>query len=504
MARRLAVGDEVELLRVRGKVLKVLPESGVALLHIHATSTTIWAFLHELAPVSASTSWTPTSFPSMLQHWQVHSCPTSNENLLLFLHGLGDTHESLFTLGQAMQLPQTAFASFRAPHALPFDLGYAWFDHALDAQGDVLPHHVPDPRRLQRYYQYHQIPFTSRRCGSLDQVVAAWLDALHTLQTDYNWPLHRVFLMGFGHGGTVALHVVAACSHRLGGVVSVSGALLSTATVSPSSTPGLVLHSSNDPLIRTDMFTATTSVMSGVKAKSVPYHPVALSNKQPAGSHYEPKDTPREEETDVETGAFDASGSNASSPPVLTTLSKSKPTVWPHFKFILTMIALNITIFVFEEMKVNPLVGPSGDLLLRMGAQRSDLIFQGEWWRLFTAMFLHGGLYDLSLYRWIMSLFDTNLIGVAIVNLGIGLLPFVNNFAHLSGFLSNATKACPWCKYLDCVPAPWWNCDAPVQGECFGQQFTNGTLVITCPGGRNVTAPTGSAFSAAVCVSVCS
>ncbi|RHY37954.1 hypothetical protein DYB38_008970, partial [Aphanomyces astaci] len=375
MARRLAVGDEVELLRVRGKVLKVLPESGVALLHIHATSTTRWAFLHELAPVSASTSWAPTSFPSMLQHWQVHSCPTSNENLLLFLHGLGDTHESLFTLGQAMQLPQTAFASFRAPHALPFDLGYAWFDHALDAQGDVLPHHVPDPRRLQRYYQYHQIPFTSRRCGSLDQVVAAWLDALHTLQTDYNWPLHRVFLMGFGHGGTVALHVVAACSHRLGGVVSVSGALLSTATVSPSSTPGLVLHSSNDPLIRTDMFTATTSVMSGVKAKSVPYHPVALSNKQPAGSHYEPKDTPREEETDVETGAFDASGSNASSPHC------SGENGWK-----------------FEEMKVNPLVGPSGDLLLRMGAQRSDLIFQGEWWRLFTAMFLHGGLYDLSLY----------------------------------------------------------------------------------------------------------
>ncbi|ETV71496.1 hypothetical protein, variant [Aphanomyces astaci] len=165
MARRLAVGDEVELLRVRGKVLKVLPESGVALLHIHATSTTRWAFLHELAPVSASTSWAPTSFPSMLQHWQVHSCPTSNENLLLFLHGLGDTHESLFTLGQAMQLPQTAFASFRAPHALPFDLGYHWFDHALDAQGDVLPHHVPDPRRLQRYYQYHHNPFTS---------VAAW------------------------------------------------------------------------------------------------------------------------------------------------------------------------------------------------------------------------------------------------------------------------------------------------------------------------------------------
>ncbi|ETV71498.1 hypothetical protein, variant 1 [Aphanomyces astaci] len=252
--------------------------------------------------------------------------------------------------------------------------------------------------------------------------------------------------------------------------------------------------------------------------------------QQPAGSHYEPKDTPREEETDVEKGAFDASGSNSPSPPVLTTLSKSKPKVWPHFKFILTMIALNITIFVveigengwkFEEVKVNPLVGPSGDLLLRMGAQRSDLIFQGEWWRLFTAMFLHGGLLHLAfnmlaLYQLgvelentfdrrrvvciyfasgligamcsavfvpdvigvgasgaIFGLFGatfaefvlnwdlyanrlchmTNLIGVAIVNLGIGLLPFVNNFAHLSGFLyyfSSLATRVVWAWGLPC------------------------------------------------------
>ncbi|ETV90788.1 hypothetical protein H310_14458 [Aphanomyces invadans] len=199
----------------------------------------------------------------MLQCFQVQGSLTCNENLILFLHGLGDTHESLFTLGQAMQLPQTAFASFRAPHALPFELGYAWLDPSLDRKGEVLPHHVYDPKRLH----------------SLDQVVAVWMDVLSMLQIVYNWPLHRIFLMGFGHGGTVALHVAAACRQRLGGVVSVSGALLRPTCALTSATPGLMLHSTCDPLILTDVFQATATAMPLVKTKCFDYFPIGLSNQ---------------------------------------------------------------------------------------------------------------------------------------------------------------------------------------------------------------------------------
>jgi len=93
------------------------------------------------------------------------------------------------------------------------------------------------------------------------------------------------------------------------------------------------------------------------------------------------------------------------------------------------------------------------------------------------------------------------------INLGIGLLPFIDNFAHISGCLSgfllgyflilhsdqhglrfrqvcmggatltlwaafvvvgawllaakiNAAQVCTWCTYLSCVPAPWWTCNA--------------------------------------------
>ncbi|OQR93821.1 hypothetical protein THRCLA_08338 [Thraustotheca clavata] len=322
-------------------------------------------------------------------------------------------------------------------------------------------------------------------------------------------------------------------------------------------------------------------------------------------------------------------------PTIPTTSPSHKRKLIPQFKFIWSMIAINTLIFFiefaendwkFESLKVNPLIGPSAEVLLLMGAQRTDLIKDGQWWRLFTAMFLHAGIVHLlfnmgALYQLGMELestFDrrrialiyfatgiigaivsgffvptvvgvgasgaifglfgatfaefmlnwklytnrcchmTNLIAVALINLGIGLLPFVNNFAHLSGFISgmgmgfallslpltrqdrimgtrtrkqrllgyggaaftvffallflilfisntNAMKACPWCEYLDCIPAPWWSCDASsVSGECYGEQFKNGTLIVTCPSGQNKTAPLNSEFTAALCTSLCS
>ena len=46
-----------------------------------------------------------------------------------------------------------------------------------------------------------------------------------------------------------------------------------------------------------------------------------------------------------------------------------------------------------EELTKNPMIGPSGQTLLDMGAKQSSLIVnQGEWFRIFAPMFLHAGL----------------------------------------------------------------------------------------------------------------
>ncbi len=46
-----------------------------------------------------------------------------------------------------------------------------------------------------------------------------------------------------------------------------------------------------------------------------------------------------------------------------------------------------------QPLSENPLVGPSSQTLVSMGAQVTNLTKDGQWWRLLTAMFLHAGVY---------------------------------------------------------------------------------------------------------------
>jgi hypothetical protein len=45
-----------------------------------------------------------------------------------------------------------------------------------------------------------------------------------------------------------------------------------------------------------------------------------------------------------------------------------------------------------EPLYVNPLFGPSAQAMVKAGARETALILQGQWFRLFTPLFLHGGI----------------------------------------------------------------------------------------------------------------
>src|SRR5687767_11376709 len=65
--------------------------------------------------------------------------------------------------------------------------------------------------------------------------------------------------------------------------------------------------------------------------------------------------------------------------------------------FTLLMILVNAGVFIFSFVKAGTLSGPQWTLtLLRLGAQFNPLALDGEWYRIFTHMFLHGSILHLA------------------------------------------------------------------------------------------------------------
>jgi membrane associated rhomboid family serine protease len=76
----------------------------------------------------------------------------------------------------------------------------------------------------------------------------------------------------------------------------------------------------------------------------------------------------------------------------------------PYFTIIITLIDIIMMIWEFIEgkgfapPKLNPMLGPNGVVLIKMGGKWVPAILKGgEWWRFFTSMFLHGGLVHILL-----------------------------------------------------------------------------------------------------------
>ena len=128
--------------------------------------------------------------------------PPGARNLLLLLHGLGDTPAPFARLGKTMALPETSALALQAPLPLPAGLdGFMWHE-SFDDEGDLLP---PEACSLEdARASLRALLATLERCG---------------------WPTRRVFMLGYMQGGQVALDLALHLGVRLGGVVSVCGHL---------------------------------------------------------------------------------------------------------------------------------------------------------------------------------------------------------------------------------------------------------------------------------------
>ncbi|KAI6126871.1 hypothetical protein F5141DRAFT_997358 [Pisolithus sp. B1] len=109
----------------------------------------------------------------------------TDENLLILLHGLGDTHIPFAKLGRSFNLPQTATLALRAPEQIPFlyEQAYQWYT-SFDPLGDLIERPKPTPA-----------------LDLLRIVIAHLVD-------DCNWLPLRIHLFGFAQGGSVAVESV--------------------------------------------------------------------------------------------------------------------------------------------------------------------------------------------------------------------------------------------------------------------------------------------------------
>ncbi|EIN14486.1 alpha/beta-hydrolase [Punctularia strigosozonata HHB-11173 SS5] len=149
----------------------------------------------------------------------------TDENLLVLLHGLGDSHEPFASLGRQLRLPQTAVLALRAPQQIPFleERAFQWYT-SFDPLGDIIPN--PDPTRA----------------------LELLTKVLRYLTEECHWRTDKIHLLGFAQGGSVAAEVAlrwwlnelsssgkeVSLARRafLGSVVTISGPLLSYPTPS--------------------------------------------------------------------------------------------------------------------------------------------------------------------------------------------------------------------------------------------------------------------------------
>ncbi|OJJ48408.1 hypothetical protein ASPZODRAFT_63002 [Penicilliopsis zonata CBS 506.65] len=107
-------------------------------------------------------------------------------NILLLLHGLGDTAAGFTAFARALQLPETTIVTLQAPTPLPFDLGgFHWGDDvSFDSASGGLD---------------MDAGFTRSTRILVSNIIR------DTLLAKCGYQLREILLLGFGQGGMAAL-----------------------------------------------------------------------------------------------------------------------------------------------------------------------------------------------------------------------------------------------------------------------------------------------------------
>ncbi|KAI9295472.1 alpha/beta-hydrolase [Neoconidiobolus thromboides FSU 785] len=127
------------------------------------------------------------------------------ENLILFLHGLGDNNKNYFNLAKQLNLPQSSILSVQAPYKLPFTYDheemYMWWDSFNLEDGSELN--------------------ITHRDKSYQQSLTLLKELLDYTQSK-GYKINNTFLFGYSQGGTMALQLALEYPLPLCGVIAIA------------------------------------------------------------------------------------------------------------------------------------------------------------------------------------------------------------------------------------------------------------------------------------------
>ncbi len=82
---------------------------------------------------------------------------------------------------------------------------------------------------------------------------------------------------------------------------------------------------------------------------------------------------------------------------------------WASAPATYLLVGINCAVFVLMVLRGCSLLAPTTEQLVNWGADYGGFVLDGQWWRLFTAMFVHAGAVHLGLNMW--CLWNLGLLG---------------------------------------------------------------------------------------------
>jgi predicted esterase len=137
-----------------------------------------------------------------------HSADNIDTNLVIVIHGNGDNEVNFLRFAGKLTLPLSALLSVRGPIAVGMQ-GQMWYPEVEGFQ--------PSKENKMRV----------KPLWEAGELVAAQM----RLAEKSGWPSHRIFLLGHGHGGVVAVDAARKYGRMLGGVVASGDAVLEEAVM---------------------------------------------------------------------------------------------------------------------------------------------------------------------------------------------------------------------------------------------------------------------------------